>query len=91
MRAALIAIAAFLTLEGAAQAEPVKAPAAESGQPHSDPPKVIVLAAADSLKPSGSDAAQPAPTQPRHRIGRVTTCRCGDPAPGDTPSDNPQQ
>ena len=91
MRIGLIAIAAFLTASGAAQAEPAKAPAVQAEQAHSEPPKVVVLAAADAVKPSANDAAQSVPAQPRHRIGRVTTCRCGDPAPGDTTADNPQR
>ena len=91
MRIRLIAIAAFVMIGGAVQAEPAKAPAAPADQPHSEPTKVVVLAAADTVKPNAADASQSAPTQPRHRIGRVTTCRCGDPAPGDATADNPQQ
>jgi hypothetical protein len=91
MRIRLIAIAALLTISGAAQAEPAKGSASETEQPHSEPAKVVVLAAAESAKPTATDAAQPAATQPRHRIGRVTTCRCGDPAPGDTTGENPEK
>ena len=91
MRTRLTAIAALLTIAGTAQAEPGKAPAAQAEQPHSEPAKVVVLAAADTARPSASDAAQTAPAQPRRRIGRVTTCRCGDPAPGDTTGENPEK
>jgi len=91
MRMGLIAIAACLTVSGAAHAEPAKAPAAQADQPHSEPAKAVVLAAAETVKASSSDAAEPTSSQPRHRLGRVTTCRCGDPAPGDTVDDNPRQ
>jgi len=91
MRIRPIAIAALLTIGGTAGAQPAKAPAAQAEQPRSEPTKAVVLAAADTVKPGPSDASQTVPAQPRHRIGRVTTCRCGDPAPGDTTGENPER
>lgn len=91
MRSRLIAMTAFLAVGGAAEAEPAKAPAPQAEQQRSEPAKVVVLAAAESVKANASDAAQVTPSQPRHRIGRVTTCRCGDPAPGDATGENPER
>ena len=91
MRSRQIAIAALLILASAANAEPAKSPSAQAEQPRSQPAKVVVLAAAETGKATAADAAQSTPSPPRHRVARVTTCRCGDPAPGEVADTNPEQ
>ena len=76
VRFVLIA-AASLTSATAFAAEPVKPPAqpAVQQQPAS---AQVVLASADDVRTAPA-ADQQATTPPkRPRIGRVTTCRCGD-------------
>ena len=54
-------------------------------------PKPVVLASADAAK-AANQVAQPArPEEPKHRFARVTTCRCGDPQPGDVSESSPEQ
>ena len=54
-------------------------------------PKTVVLASADAAKPA-NEVAQPAPpAEPKHRFARVTTCRCGDPQPGEVSDGSPEQ
>ena len=91
MRTRLMTIAALLPIASIGQSEPAKAPASQSVQPHYEPSKALLLAAADTAKATASDANQTVQTQPRRRVGRVTTCRCGDPAPGDTTGENPER
>ena len=91
MRTRLIAVAAFLAVGSEAHAEPAKTPAVQADQPQRAPAKPVVLAAAETVKATVGDSAQAAPTQSKHRIARVTTCRCGDPGPGETTDGNPEQ
>ena len=78
MRMRSLVLAAVLAGAGPAFAEAPKNAQPQATQPQPQPP-VVVLAAADSVKSAASDAAQAAPVQTKHRIARVTTCRCGDP------------
>ena len=89
MRIRLIVLAAVLAVSSPAAAETPKSPPAQVQQQQPQP-QVAVLASADAVKAVPADASQPAPTQPKRRIGRVTTCRCGDPEPADV-SDGPEQ
>jgi hypothetical protein len=76
MRMSLTVIAALTATGTAAFAEP---PKAASPRPASEPVK-IVLASADTVGtpgPVSTKSVAPA----KRRIGRVTTCRCGDPLP----------
>lgn len=91
MRTRLIAVAALLAIGSETHAEPAKAPAVEADQPQRAAAKPVVLAAAETVKANAGDSVQSAPTQPRHRIARVTTCRCGDPDPGESTDGNPEQ
>ena len=90
MRIRLFVLAPVLAGAVQAFAEPPRStpPQAQQQQPQAP---VVVLAAADSVKSAGSDAAQAAPAQPKHRIARVTTCRCGDPQPDQVSDENPEQ
>jgi len=90
MRMRSLVLAAVLAGAGPAFAEAPKNAQPQATQPQPQPP-VVVLAAADSVKSAASDAAQAAPVQTKHRIARVTTCRCGDPEPGQASEENPEQ
>ncbi|HEX3677567.1 MAG TPA: hypothetical protein VHU79_09285 [Sphingomicrobium sp.] len=62
--------------------EPVcaAAPAKPASQPQAQPqaaPSEVVLASADDVA-TPPTTSQQAPAAPKRRIGRVTTCRCGD-------------
>jgi hypothetical protein len=81
MRLPLTVIAGLLSVSSPAVAEPPKADAARSAQPQERPAQVV-LASADAVHAPAPDRAQPTPAPAKRRIGRVTTCRCGDPQPG---------
>jgi hypothetical protein len=77
MSVRLLVIAAAVTIGTSAAAEPPKTTARETGQAASRPVEVV-LASADQVRTPGQVAQQsPAPAK-RPRVGRVTTCRCGD-------------
>jgi hypothetical protein len=81
MVARLMVIAAVaLTIGTSAVADPPKAPARDSVPPASTPAKVV-LASAEEVQAPAPAADQQAPTAPKRRAARVTTCRCGDPQP----------
>jgi hypothetical protein len=85
MRSASIAIAVLLACGSPALADPPHRPSAAShGQRAAH---TIVLASAKAVRTQASEA-QPASAPAPHRIARVTTCRCGDPQPGDVPDDS---
>lgn len=87
-RFVLIAAAALMSANAFA-AEPHKAPDGSPAQPQPAAPS-LVLASADLVRtPAPADQA-PAPAAKRPRVGRVTTCRCGDPQPSDADSDQEQ-
>jgi hypothetical protein len=86
-RFALIA-AVTLTSASAFAAEPVKPAQTQPSQQQPASPQLVLASADDVRATSGVDqqsAAQPKP----HRVGRVTTCRCGDVVP--QPSGDEQQ
>ena len=84
-----LAIAVAVTGANPALAEPSKSPAPKAQQQQPQPAAAVVLASADTVKAAATDA--PGAAQPKRRIGRVTTCRCGDPQPGDVSQDSPEQ
>jgi hypothetical protein len=78
-RFALIAVASLVTSS---------AFAADTAQPPAHPtteqqrPAQVVLASADDTHSTATASDQSSPA-PKRRIARVTTCRCGDPAPSE--------
>lgn len=80
-----IVIAVLLACGNQAFADPPKSAPA---QPQPQPAHAVVLAAAEAVQDQAPETAQSTPAQPRHRIARVTTCRCGDPQPGDATDDS---
>jgi hypothetical protein len=80
MHARFIVIAAA-TLMGASAfaAEPSKPAQQPSAQPQHASPQVVLASAAEvPVSAPTEQQAQQAPTPPKKRVGRVTTCRCGD-------------
>jgi hypothetical protein len=76
MKARFVLVAATLISGSAFAAQPVK----PASQPAAAPQNVsapIVLASADDVRQPAATEQQ-APTAPKRRIARVTTCRCGD-------------
>jgi hypothetical protein len=74
----ILIAAATLTSASAFAAEPAaKPPAQQSSQPEPASAHVL-LASADDVRSPAPVADQQAPTQPKRRLARVTTCRCGD-------------
>lgn len=82
MRTHLIMIVGLLGVSATAAAEPQKAVVSRPGLQ----PTKIVLASADPVRTPNS--ANSAPTPAKRPVGRVTTCRCGNPAPA---ADSPDQ
>lgn len=76
MRVRRTMIAALIATGSAAFAEP---PKSASPRPASEPVR-IVLASADLVTTAGPASTKPA-TPAKRRMGRVTTCRCGDQLP----------
>ncbi|MGE5563461.1 MAG: hypothetical protein ACM3ZV_09140 [Bacillota bacterium] len=76
-RFVLIAAASLFSASAIAADAPT-APVHPAVQPQSAP---VVLASADQVRAPSAD--QQAPAQPKRRIARVTTCRCGDPQSSD--------
>jgi hypothetical protein len=74
--------AAMLTSVNAFAAEPSKPAPPTSAQPQHGSPQVVLASAAQVASPAPADAQpQAVPTPPKKRVGRVTTCRCGDQPP----------
>ena len=76
VRFVLIAVA-MVTSSSAFAAEPAKPPVQPAAQPQPAPAQVVLASADDVRAPLASDQQAPTPAK-RPRIGRVTTCRCGD-------------
>ena len=76
MFARFVLIAAIALASGPAYAAPAKPAPPPPSQPQRAPHE-IVLASADNVGTPPANAQQ-APAPPKRRIGRVTTCRCGD-------------
>ena len=75
MRARFVTIAvAALALAGIAHAQPAKVPLKPDSTSKANDP--VVLASADHA-PNVPPVGEAAPTPPKHRAVRVTTCRCG--------------
>lgn len=87
MRSCSIVMAILLVPGGQVLAAPPKG-APVQPEPSQQTAPAVVLASADTVGPQAPVGTQPAPSQPRHRIARVTTCRCGDPQPGDAADDS---
>jgi hypothetical protein len=83
MHARFVLIAATMLMSvNASAAEPSKPAQAPSAQPQHGSPQVVLASAAQVGSPAPADQqAQPAATPPKKRVGRVTTCRCGDQPP----------
>ena len=80
MFARFVLIAAIaLASEPASAAAPAK-PAPQSQAQSQPAAREVVLASADDVR-SPATTSQQAPAAPKRRIGRVTTCRCGDQPP----------
>ena len=74
-RFVLIAAATLMTTTAFA-AEPAK-PAPQPPAHHESATPKVVLASANIEEPP-APATQQAPATPKRRVGRVTSCRCGD-------------
>ena len=82
VRFAFLAAVTFAsTTAFAAQPAKPSAPHPVHLQPASAP---VILASAEDMRPAPAPDQQPVAAPKRPRIGRVTTCRCGDPVPGDS-------
>lgn len=82
MHARFMTIAALLTAAAPALAGPAKSPEPQKR------PATVALASADEVRTPAPAADQPAPQPAKRRFARVTSCRCGDPAPE---SEQPQE
>jgi hypothetical protein len=83
MHARFVLIAAVLMSAHAFAAEPHKVPERSPAQPQPATPS-LVLASAEAVQPTAAADQSAATPAKRPRIGRVTTCRCGDPQPSDS-------
>jgi hypothetical protein len=72
-------VAAVVLIAGPAIADPRKPDPQDQQQQRSAP---VILAAAETPHTLSVDSAQQNPVAPKRRVGRITTCRCGDPQPG---------
>ena len=88
MKIRFVLIAAALMSGTAFAAEPPKAPVEQAAQPPRSNASVV-LASADEVRAPSTGDQQPA-TPVKHRVARVTTCRCGDQVTGDAES-QPEQ
>lgn len=70
-------VAALLVSTSASAADAPKAPVQPAARQQPSRPGPVMLASADDMRaPAATD--EQAPTPPKHRVARVTTCRCGD-------------
>ena len=76
MFARFVLIAAIALASGPAYADPAKPAPRPTSQPQPAPHEVV-LASADDVGAAPANVQQ-TPAAPKRRIGRVTTCRCGD-------------
>ena len=89
MHARFVLIAAALMSANAFAAEPHKAPDRSPAQPQTAAPSLVLASAEAVQTPAAAGQSATAPGK-RPRVGRVTTCRCGDPQPSDTDGDQEQ-
>jgi len=74
--------AAVMTSVSAFAAEPSKPAQQSSARPQHGSPQVVLASAAQVADPTPAEAQpQATPAPPKKRVGRVTTCRCGDQLP----------
>jgi hypothetical protein len=78
MRIRLALLASGLLIAGPAFADPPKSSSSPARQ---HKPSPVILASADTSSPPSPGAPQSNPAPAKHRAGRVTACRCGDPQP----------
>jgi hypothetical protein len=90
MRTLFIAMATLLACGGQALADPPKSSPAQPA-PSEQSAHAVVLASADAVRAEAAETVGPAPAQQRRRIGRVTTCRCGDAQPDNVSDDKSEQ
>ena len=87
MNIRFVLIAAATLMSGTAfAAEPPKAPVEQAAQPQRTNPPVVLASADEVRAPLPGESATPV----KHRVARVTTCRCGDQAATD-PESQPEQ
>ena len=93
MHARFIVVAATLLMSASAfAADAPKLPNQPAAQPQ--PPRAqIVLASAGDVVPAASPSDEGTTNPPKHRVGRVSSCRCGgqEAIPEDDPEDDPNQ
>jgi hypothetical protein len=70
--------AAVLACASVATAEPAKPEAREANANTSRPAAVVLASAEQPQTPAPANSEQAAAPVKRPRVGRVTTCRCGD-------------
>jgi hypothetical protein len=75
-RVTLIAVASLTSVSAFAEPAKTPAPAPAPKQQHLTQPQVVLASAENVQVPTATD--QQAPTPPKRRPARVTTCRCGD-------------
>lgn len=90
MRIRSIVMAIMLVSGGQALADPPKG-APVQAEPSQQAAPSVILVSADAVEAQAPAGARPTPAQPRHRIARITTCRCGDPQPGDSTDDSSER
>ena len=78
MRVCTALVATGLLIAGPAYADPHKAPPPRT---QSNKPTSVVLASAETPRVESSDGTSAGQPPAKHRVGRVTECRCGDPQP----------
>jgi len=83
LRPLIVGTASILVAVPALSAEPAKAPVQKAEQRSDAPAPVMVAAVADTIVASPAEG-QPQAKPVRH--ARVTSCRCGNPAPTTEPS-----
>lgn len=76
-RFVLIAAATLVSASAFAADVPNAPVQAAAQQQQQSRPTPVMLASADDLRAPATTEDQ-TPTPPKHRIARVTTCRCGD-------------
>jgi len=77
MFARFVLIAAIaLASEPASAAAPAKPASQPQARPQPAPSEVVLASADDVTTPTTT--SQQVPAVPKRRLGRVTTCRCGD-------------
>jgi hypothetical protein len=79
MKIGFVIISAVLISGPAFAAEPAKPANHPTTEAQNVDPPVVFASAEDVRQPPAADPQ--APATPKRRPARVTTCRCGDPAP----------